>query len=159
MRIETLEFLSVAPLKATAERVLPFSPEQVFDALADAESWPLWFAGLRKATWLTPPPHGVGAEREVVVGPLTVAERFVVWDRPTRIGFTFTGASGPGTRAGVELMELREVAGGTVLTYTFAVEPSMPRPVARVLGAALAPVVSKAMLGRGLAGLERYLAR
>lgn len=159
MRIETLDFLSVAPLRATAQRVLPFSPEQVFDALADAESWPTWFAGMRSATWLTPAPHGVGSEREVVVGPLTVAERFVVWERPTRIGFTFTGASQPGTRAGVELMELREVAGGTVLTYTFAVEPSLPRPVARLLGAAVAPVVSRVLLGRGLAGLERHLAR
>ena len=36
VRVETLDFTSRAPLRTTVERVLPASPEQVFDALADS---------------------------------------------------------------------------------------------------------------------------
>lgn len=154
-RPETVAFTATAPLRITATREVGADPEAVFAALADAASWPAWFPGLDEARWTSPAPHGVGATREVKVGPLRVAEEFIVWDPGERIGFTFVSTNLPGTRAGVEIAELVPVRGGrTRVSYTMALEPvGLPARLARPV----APVARLA-IGRGLAGLDRYLA-
>ncbi|WP_052668309.1 hypothetical protein [Nitriliruptor alkaliphilus] len=61
----------------------------------------------------------------------------------------------PGTRAGVEVAELVPVRGGrTRVSYTMALEPvGLPARFA----VPVAPV-ARLSIGRGLAGLDRYLA-
>lgn len=153
-RLETLDFLALAPVRATARREMDASPTAIFDALADTASWPQWFPDMEDCRWLTPGPHGVDSQREVRVGPLHVVERFIVWDRPRRWGFSFTAARPPVARAGVELVELEPVgAGTTAVTYTMALEPSGPSAlVSGVTTRAL-----EATLADALAGLEGYL--
>lgn len=153
-RPETLAFLDLAPLRVTARCEVDATPEAVFDALADADSWPQWFPGMDHCGWLTPAPHGVDSQREVRVGPLHVVERFVVWDRPRRWGFTFTATSPPVARAGLELIELEPLdGGGTAASYTMAIDPPVPAALAR-----LATGPMEATLADALAGLERHLA-
>lgn len=154
-RPETIAFTSTAPLRATVTRELGASPAHVFDVLADTASWPRWFPGLDAAAWTSAAPHGLGSTRQVRLGPLRVDEEFIVWEPGERFGFTFTEVNLPGTRAGVELVELVAVREArTRVAYTIALEPrALPRPVA---GAA-APV-GRLAIARGLAGLERHLA-
>jgi uncharacterized protein YndB with AHSA1/START domain len=154
-RAETLAFTATAPLRITATREVGAAPDRVFEVLADAASWPEWFPGLSQARWTSDAPHGVGSTREVQVGPLRVAEEFIVWEPGERIGFTFVSTNLPGTRAGVEVAELVPVRGGrTRVAYTMALEPV---GVPARLAAPLSPVARTA-IGRGLAGLDRYLA-
>jgi uncharacterized protein YndB with AHSA1/START domain len=153
-RPEGVGFVAEAPLRAVASRRIPATPEAVFDAIADVDSWPEWFPGMRRCTWLTPPPHEIGSQRRVVVGPLRVDERFVVWDRPRRWGFTFTGSNLPLADAGVEVVDLEPVGDATQVTYTMALAP--PRLLAP--GARLSVPVMERTLGAALKGLERYLA-
>jgi uncharacterized protein YndB with AHSA1/START domain len=155
LRPETAAFASTAPLRAHAVRDLPAPPDQVFAVLADTASWAQWFPGMRRARWLTPEPHGVGSTRRVTVGPLTIDEEFVVWEPGERFAFTFVATSLPVVRTGVDVAELTPLPGDrTRLHYTLA---AAPLAVPRLLAPAGGPPMSFA-LGRGLAGLERYLA-
>ena len=153
-RPETADFAGHAPVRIVTEQELSATPEDVFDTLADAPSWMQWFPGMRHASWITPPPHDVGAQRRVDVSGLRVTEEFVAWERPHRWGFTFRSVNIPFTRAGVELAELSPTAaGGTHVRYTMALDP----PVAvRALAPLLAPAIRRS-LRQGLRGLDRYL--
>jgi carbon monoxide dehydrogenase subunit G len=156
-RPETTAFTATAPVRASAVREVAGTPDEVFAVLADAEGWTRWFPGLRSCRWLSDAPHGVGSTRRIALGPLQVDEEFIVWEPGARFGFTFTSANLPGTRAGVELVELVPVDDGrrTRVSYTFCVEPV---GVPRLVGARLTPLVRGA-LGGGLRGLDRELQR
>lgn len=153
IRPEGVGFVAEAPVRAVATRDIDASPEAVFDAIADADSWPVWFPGMRRCTWLTSPPHQIGSQRRVVVGPLRLDERFVVWDRPRRWGFTFTGSNLPLADAGVEVVDLDPVGTATRVTYTMALAP----PRLLTPGVRLSVPVIERTLAAGLKGLERYL--
>jgi uncharacterized protein YndB with AHSA1/START domain len=154
-RPETLGFTATAPLRATVTRDVSASASRVFDALAEPSSWVDWFPGLTGGRWTSDGPHGVGSTRQVQLGPLTVDEEFLVWEPGERFAFTFTGTNLLAARAGVELVELvEEGPERTRIAYTFAVEPVW---LPRSLAGASAPIV-RAVLSRGLAGLERHLA-
>jgi uncharacterized protein YndB with AHSA1/START domain len=152
-RPEGVGFVAEAPVRAVATRTIRATPEAVFDAIADADSWPEWFPGMRRCTWLTPPPHQIGSQRRIVVGPLRVDERFVVWDRPRRWGFTFTGSNLPLASAGVEVVDLDPVGDATKVTYTMALQP----PRLLTPGVRLSVPVMERTLAAGLKGLEAYL--
>jgi uncharacterized protein YndB with AHSA1/START domain len=154
-RPETVGFTAVAPLRATVTREVAAPASEVFDALADASAWVDWFPGLTGGRWTSDGPRGVGSTRQVQLGPLTVDEEFLVWEPGERFAFTFTSTNLPTARAGVELVELvPQGPDRTRVAYTFAVEPvGLPRGLA----GASAPIV-RAVLSRGLAGLERHLA-
>jgi uncharacterized protein YndB with AHSA1/START domain len=152
-RPESVDFVERAPLRATAARVVEAPPEAVFDALADAPGWPSWFAEIDGCRWLTPAPHGVGSQREVRLGPVRVTERFIVWDRPHRWGFTFAAARPSIARAGVELVDLEPLGRTTRVTYHMAVQPPRPAtPLTPVLRRRLERVLTAA-----LAGLDDHL--
>lgn len=150
-RPETVGFTSTAPLRTSVSHEYDATPDEVFAVLADTDSWPRWFPGLRAARWTSQPPHGLRSTRQVELGPLVVDEEFIVWEPGRRFGFTFTHANLPGTRAGVELVELVPTStGGTRLAYTFAVEAvGVPRPVGALLGPAVATLIRQGL--RGLA--------
>jgi uncharacterized protein YndB with AHSA1/START domain len=155
LRPEGVGFVDDAPVRIVASRRIPASPETVFDTVADADTWTSWFPGMRRCTWLSPEPHRIGSQRRVVVGPLRVDERFVVWDRPHRWGFTFTGTNLPVARAGVELVEFEADDDATLVTYTMALDP--PRTLTP--GLRLSTPVVATTLQAGLKGLERHLTR
>jgi uncharacterized protein YndB with AHSA1/START domain len=153
-RPETLAFTATAPLRVTVSREIAATPDRVFATLADTGSWPRWFPGLHAARWTSPRPYGVGSTREVSVGPMDVTEEFIVWEPGERWGFTFVATSLPLARAGVELVELVELAAGrTRVVYTIALEPTgVPARLAQ-----LAAPLGRVALGRGLDGLDRHV--
>ena len=60
-----LEFIDSAPFRFVSTVDLPITPEQVWEVLDDAESWPHWATVITKVTWTSPEPHGVGTTRVV----------------------------------------------------------------------------------------------
>ena len=60
-----LDFIDSAPFRFVSTVELAITPEQVFEVLDDAESWPQWATAITKVTWTSPPPHGVGTTRTV----------------------------------------------------------------------------------------------
>lgn len=78
-----LDFLRTAPNRFSNSVDLAITPEQLFEVLADAESWPHWAAVITKVAWTSPEPRGVGATRVVDM----------------RGGIVGTRSSWPGSRA------------------------------------------------------------
>src|SRR3954452_13613709 len=60
-----LDFIDSAPFRFVSTVDLTIMPEQVFEVLDDAESWPQWATAITKVTWTSPQPHGVGTTRTV----------------------------------------------------------------------------------------------
>lgn len=154
----TLDAIDDAAINVTVTREIGAPTDVVFDALADAPTWPEWHS-LTAASWVTDAPHGVGSRRQVAVGPLKILEEFIVWEPGERIAFTLVGVDGPASSAtlgGVELMTLRQgTVGRTVLDYTFAVDVKGP---AALVGPLAGPG-AKLALGRALANLDKRLSR
>ena len=60
-----LDFVDTAPFRFVSTVDLAITPEQVWEVLDDAESWPHWATVITKVTWTSPEPHGVGTTRVV----------------------------------------------------------------------------------------------
>ncbi len=60
-----LDFIDRAPFRFVSTVDLAITPEQLFEVLDDAESWPHWATAITKVTWTSPQPHGVGTTRTV----------------------------------------------------------------------------------------------
>jgi carbon monoxide dehydrogenase subunit G len=125
LRKEDLEFIERAPVVHVVEAVATAPRAAVFAALADAESWPRWFPGVRTAGYTSPPPHGVGTIRESIVSGTHWVEEMIAWEDERRWGWTVTGASLPFAVAQVELFELNEMGADTSARWTLALEPRL----------------------------------
>src|ERR1700737_5135255 len=60
-----LDFIATAPFRFVSTVDLAITPEQLFEVLDDAQSWPHWATAITKVTWTGPQPHGVGTTRTV----------------------------------------------------------------------------------------------
>lgn len=155
MRQEDLGFLQRAPVQQVVEAVVSREPTAVFDALADAATWPRWFPGVRAAWYSTPPPHGVGTIREANVGGTHWVEKMIAWDDPLRWAWTVTAASLPFAAAQVESFDLRLAAGGTRVCWTIGLEP---RLLAR-LGRPFLRRTTASLFARAMRNLDTHLGR
>ncbi len=143
-------FLDTAPWRwvNTAEIAVPAA--KVFAAFEDGESWPVWFKGIKKVTWTSPKPFGVGTTRTVVLDTLTVQEHFFRWEPGRRVSFYMTTITLPLVQALAEDYLLEDnSSGGCRFTYTVAAQPTLG---ARVLGPAL-----RWNFGRMFAGAAKAL--
>ncbi len=78
-----LEFVDNAPFRFVSTVDLAITPpEQLFEVLGDAESWPRWASVITEVTWTSPPePRGVGTTRTVKMrGGIVGAEEFLAWE-------------------------------------------------------------------------------
>jgi len=83
-----LEFFDLAPHRFVAEEIVTATPAQIFDVFEDPESWTVWALPIQKVEWTSPKPYGVGTTRTVsMIGGLAVVERFIAWERGTRMAF------------------------------------------------------------------------
>jgi uncharacterized protein YndB with AHSA1/START domain len=155
VRKESADFVERAPVRVVAERDVSASPERVWKVLADASSWTEWFPTVRECRY-TAGSGGVGSTRTVKVGPVRFHEEFIVWDEPTRWGFSVTSTSITVAAAAVELVELTVVGDDrTHVRYTQAVEPA---GLGKLLLAGGARSAHRGV-ARGLDGLDAYLRR
>ena len=84
LRPVELDFLDTAIVRFEFECELDAAPEAVFAAIsADPSTWS-WFPGLADAAYESPPPHGIGTGRAVVMNGVTYRETMLAWDEPTR---------------------------------------------------------------------------
>lgn len=135
------EWIESAPLIARRERRVAAPPAAVWKHIADHESWPEWFRGIKQVR-VTGEPAGVGGQREVSLTGATVGEVFTAWDPDER--FAFAVVSGPPVFAALaESVAIEPADDGCVVTYTQGIEP------ARFCGW---------LLGLGLGRVEKMLA-
>jgi hypothetical protein len=83
-------FFDTAPMRFKNAVELDARPAQVFAIFEDGESWPRWFAGIRKVVWTSKLPYGVGTTRTVWLTLGTVDEHFFRWEQDRRLSFYLT---------------------------------------------------------------------
>jgi hypothetical protein len=111
------------------------SASEVFEELHGER--PLhWCRGLRRVTWKSPRPFGVGTLREVrAANGLLAQERYIVWDEATRVtAFTFVSTNLPlFKRFGERYTVTPTAGGGCEFLWEFVAEPKGPAPLQAAL--------------------------
>ncbi len=124
-RVVTTSEVHSAPVRFVNSVDLPVTPEQLFEVLADEDSWPQWVPAITKVTWTSPKPIRVGTTRTVdMVGGIVGDEEFMDWDPPRTMGFYFTHTTAPGMEAFGEYYDVAPTASGCRLTWTLAMWPT-----------------------------------
>jgi carbon monoxide dehydrogenase subunit G len=132
---------------------LAITPEQLFEVLGDAESWPRWASVITKVTWTSPEPRGVGTTRTVDMrGGIVGNEEFLAWEPFTRMAFRFNECSTQAVAAFAEDYRVEVIPGGCRLTWTMAQKPGGP---ARLAMPAVGPLLNL-VLRRFLRNLRSY---
>ncbi len=122
-----LSFVDTAPFRFRNSVDLAVTPEQLFEVLADAESWPRWASVITKVTWTSPDPRGVGTTRTVDMrGGMVGNEEFLAWEPFTRMAFRFNECSTQAVAAFAEDYRVEVIPGGCRLTWIMAQKPAGP---------------------------------
>ncbi|MFF0490987.1 SRPBCC family protein [Nocardia sp. NPDC004068] len=100
---------------------LAVTPEQVFEVLAEADTWPKWASVITHVEWTSPEPRGVGTTRTVRMRAGMVGdEEFLVWEPFRRMAFRFNASTVKGITAFAENYDIVPTAEGCRLTWTLA---------------------------------------
>lgn len=149
-----LDFIDTAPFRFVSTVDLNISPAELFEVLADAESWPVWATVITKVQWTSPEPHGVGTTRTVNMrGGIIGDEEFLVWEPYTRMSFRFNESSTSSISAFAEDYRVVPTADGCTLTWVMSMQPN---GLAGRIGMALGRPVMGWMFQRFLHNLRRY---
>lgn len=156
LRAEDPAFMTTAPLVLTYATEISVPRPEVFAALSgDPATWRHWFPGFRDGGYDSAPPHRVGARRWVkVAGAGTYRETIVVWEEPRQWAWRVDATTLPMARALVEDWSLDETPDGTLVTWTFAVDPYPWFGI----GLRIAPATMSGLFNRAMRNLERRLA-
>lgn len=146
-------YLATAPIRLSNSVDLEVTPEQLFEVLAEAESWPQWATVITKVTWTSPEPHGVGTTRVVDMrGGIVGHEEFLAWEPGEHMAFRFNGSSTGSLSAFIEDYRIEPTQGGCQLTWTLGIRLAGP---ARFTAFAAKPFMNMAFR-RFLSNLRRY---
>jgi carbon monoxide dehydrogenase subunit G len=119
-----LDFIDSAPFRFVSTVDLTITPEQLFEVLDDADSWPHWATAITNVTWTSPQPHGVGTTRTVHMrGGIVGAEEFLAWEPHSHMAFRFNAASSGSIAAFAEDYRVVPTATGCHLTWVMAMKP------------------------------------
>ncbi|KUH66776.1 polyketide cyclase [Mycolicibacterium novocastrense] len=120
-----LGFIESAPFRFVSTVDLAITPEQLFEVLADAESWPRWATVITEVTWTSPEPRGVGTTRTVKMrGGIVGDEEFVAWEPYSHMAFRFNEASTGSIAAFAEDYRVVPTPQGCHLTWVMAMKPN-----------------------------------
>ncbi|OBK92460.1 hypothetical protein A5645_23650 [Mycobacterium asiaticum] len=120
-----LDFIENAPFRFRNSVDLAITPEQLFEVLADAESWPRWAKVITKVTWTSPEPRGIGTTRTVEMrGGIVGDEEFIAWEPFTHMAFRFNECSTKAVAAFAEDYRVEVIPGGCRLTWTMVQRPA-----------------------------------
>jgi carbon monoxide dehydrogenase subunit G len=148
-------FTEKARFKFTNSVDLPVTPDQAFEVLADVESWPHWVTIIKKATWTSPAPRGVGTTRTVdMVGGIVGNEEFLAWDPGAGMAFRFNSCSTSGVAAFAEDYRIEPTPNGCRLTWTLAMQPA---GISRIALPLVQPIMNLTFR-RFLVNLRKYTA-
>jgi carbon monoxide dehydrogenase subunit G len=149
-----LDFIDNAPFRFVSTVDLAITPEQVFEVLDDAESWPQWATAILKVTWTSPQPHGVGTTRTVDMrGSIVGDEEFLAWEPHSHMAFRFNEASTRSIGAFAEDYRIVPTTTGCNLTWVMAMKPN---GVAARLGMSLGRPVMARVFQKFLYNLRDY---
>ncbi|MGE2721666.1 SRPBCC family protein [Mycolicibacterium celeriflavum] len=120
-----LGFIETAPFRFVSTVDLAITPEQLFEVLADAESWPHWASVITEVTWTSPEPRGVGTTRTVKMrGGIVGDEEFLAWEPFSHMAFRFNEASTGSIAAFAEDYRVVQTPQGCHLTWVMAMKPN-----------------------------------
>ena len=132
------------------------TPEQVWEQLTSDVSLAAWGPSIKKVTWTSPRPYGVGTTRDVVApGGSTMRERYFRWDEGKSHAFYVYESTIPILRRFAEDYIVEPVGDQTLFTWVVAIEA---KDRFRLPVKVLAPLL-KAGLGQVPAGGQRYFAK
>jgi hypothetical protein len=149
-----LDFIDDAPFRFVSTVNLAISPEQLFEVLADAESWPHWATVITKVVWTSPEPRGVGTTRTVSMrGGIVGDEEFLAWEPFSHMAFRFNQSTSDAISAFAEDYRVVRTPGGCHLTWVMAIKP---KGVAGRFGMTLGRPLMAWLFQRFLHNLRRY---
>jgi hypothetical protein len=104
---------------------LSVAPERVWESLTSDASLSAWRLPIRRLTWTSPRPFGVGTTREIELSLRTLAirERFFRWDEGRGYSFYVEALNRPGVRRFAEDYVVEPDGAGAAFTWTIALEP------------------------------------
>jgi len=116
------DWIDDAPIVVRRERPVSAPPAAVWKHIADHETWPEWFEGLKRIE-VTGEAEGVGGRRVATVPGAKVGEVFTAWE-PDRM-FAFAVVSGPPVLAAMaESVVIETTESGCTVVYTMGIEPA-----------------------------------
>jgi hypothetical protein len=149
----SVSFTETAPYRFTNSVDLAITPEQLFEVLADAQSWPHWASVITNVTWTSPEPRGVGTTRTVDMrGGIVGDEEYLVWEPFSRMAFRFNQCSTRAVAAFAEDYRVKVIPGGCRMTWTLAQKPAGPAKFAMLVAEPLLNLAFR----RFLTNLRRY---
>nr|CRL75033.1 polyketide cyclase / dehydrase and lipid transport [Mycolicibacterium malmesburyense] len=152
-----LGFIETAPFRFVSTVDLAITPEQLFEVLADAESWPRWATVITEVTWTSPEPRGVGTTRTVKMrGGIVGDEEFLAWEPFSHMAFRFNEASTGSIAAFAEDYRVVQTPQGCHLTWVMAMKPN---GVAARVGMTVGRPVMGWMFQKFLYNLRDYSAK
>ena len=152
-----LDFVDTAPFRFVSTVELSITPEQLFEVLADAESWPHWATVITEVTWTSPEPRGVGTTRTVHMrGGIVGDEEFLAWEPNSHMAFRFNAVSTRSLAAFAEDYRVVPPPTGCRLTWVMAMKP---RGAAARLGMTLGRPVMARLFQEFLYNLRDYTGR
>lgn len=151
-----LDFIAHAPFRFVSTVDLAITPEQLFEVLGDAESWPQWATVITKVVWTSPEPRGVGTTRTVSMrGGIVGDEEFIAWEPFSHMAFRFNQSTSNAISAFAEDYRVVQTADGCHLTWVMAIEPN---GIAGRLGMTVGRPLMGWLFQRFLYNLRRYCA-
>ncbi|WP_319454014.1 MULTISPECIES: SRPBCC family protein [unclassified Mycobacterium] len=152
-RVE-LDFVDSAPFRFVSKVDLAITPEQLFEVLADAESWPHWASVITNVEWTSPEPRGVGTTRTVSMrGGIVGDEEFLAWEPFSHMAFRFNQSTSNAISAFAEDYRVVETPDGCHLTWVMVMKPN---GLAGKLGLTVGQPVMAWLFQRFLHNLRRY---
>jgi hypothetical protein len=114
-----------APIVYRFPARLPVPPERVWESLASDRGMWDWDLGVKRLTWTSPRPFGVGTTREVVLpfAAMTVREQFFRWDEGKGYSFYVAETDRPLINQFAEDYVVEPDGDGSLFTWTIALEP------------------------------------
>ncbi|SEQ90787.1 Polyketide cyclase / dehydrase and lipid transport [Streptomyces sp. yr375] len=113
--------LTSASVYLTRTVDVPYPAEETWAALTDDSGPAHWTKGVKRLTWTSPRPFGVGTTREVeTVGGFALRERFYRWDEGHRKTFTVVGSTHNVFKRLVEDYVVESTPEGSRLTWQWA---------------------------------------
>jgi hypothetical protein len=150
------EFFSSAPHVFRYQKRFAATTEQVWESLTSDISIAAWSPAIKKVTWTSPRPFGVGTTRDVTPpGGSTMRERYFRWDEGSSHAFYVYESKLPIFKRFAEDYVVEPDAAETLFTWTVAIEP---KNAFRLPLKVLAPVL-KAGFGQIPSGGQRYFAK
>jgi hypothetical protein len=150
------QFLASAPHVFRYQKRFAAAPEQVWESLTSDVSLAAWGPSIKKVTWTSRRPFGVGTTRDVVApGGATMRERYFQWDEGRSHSFAVYESTLPLFRRFAEEYVVEPAGTETLFRWTVAIEPKNAFTLPVKL---LAPVL-KVGFGRIASGGQSYFAK